>query len=784
MKIINQLALFLALVPGLSSCGGSEPEAMPESPVISAQVSGSGVDVPSSGGEAKIAYSVANSSEDGVLTASVSPSVEWISDVRVDAAAVVISVDVNTGEERAADIRLSYPKAQSVTVRLRQFAAGENISLSQTEADVKAEGEKVEVTVTSDRSWSLSGGETWVKTSAESGKSGDVVVFDVGKNESSDSRTATFRFTCGSNEISFAVSQSGASIGDLIVDNTLRNLLISVADTDGDGKISSAEAEAVKTLEYTNDTEKPVKSLNGLEFFTGLEKVVLKGNEFTELNFSGRTSLKSLDVSQNESLVRVNLNGCSNLTDVSASFNNMLESVDLGGCTSLVSYIGFATGLKAIDVKDCHALESLTVYSSKIESLDVSACTSLTNLNAGCETLSSVTLPEKSSVEFLSLSGAKNLPSLDLSRLPSVKSLDVSYAPFKSLDLTKCPLLETLTINSCKRITSLDVSKNLHLKFISAIYANGLSKVTMFTGQWDNIKGACNGISSSMITYVDIDYPEDCSSFVSDAGLRKYLLSKYDSDGDGRISGGEAENVTEIIYSGKGLETVGNLVYFRHVKKLDLSHNSLSSIDIGPFAATIEELDLSHNNLTGLSFSGAKVLRTINISNNKIASCTGLSGMDLSETLETVNASNNCLKSFECAYAKNLKNVNLSNNELSTCNLEYCEAIVDLNVSHNHLTEETTSFVRPHTLTSLMAIDLSYNDFVSIESDRSWTTEWTGLVSFASNGCAKLQNLDLSPIVGIEYVEVKDCPRLQYLYLNVASNPKVTKDTTTQIKRK
>lgn len=782
MKIIDQSLLFLALVAGLSSCGGSEPEAMPENPVISAQVSESGTDVPSSGGEARIAYSVKNPSDDGELTAFVSPSVEWISDLRVSSSAVVFQVDENTGDERTADIKLSYPKAQSVTVRLRQLAAGENISLSMAEADVKASGEKVDVTVTSDRSWSLSGGETWVKASSESGESGDIVAFDVAKNESSDSRTATFKFMCGSNEISFVVKQSGVSIGDLIKDETLRDLLAS-ADTDGDGKISSSEAEDVKTLEYTNESGKPIKSLDGLEHFTGLETVVLKGNEFTELNFAGRTSLKSLDVSENASLASIDLNGCRNLTEVSASFNGAMESVDLGGCSSLVSYTGYATGLKAIDVKDCRSLESLTAYSCKMESLDVSACTSLTNLNAGCETLTSVVLPEKSKIESLSLSGSKNLASLDLSRLPSVRSLDVSYAPFKSLDVAKCPLLETLTINFCKKITSLDVSKNLHLKSISATQTN-LSKVIMFTGQWGNIKDACFGINSSIITYVDIDYPEDCSSFVSDSGLRQYLLSKYDVDGDGKISGVEAENVAEIIYSGKGLEAIGTLVYFRHVRKLDLSDNNLSSIDIGPFSATIEELDLSHNNLTGISFSGTKILRTIDISNNKISSCTGLSGMDLSKTLETVNASNNCLMSFECAYAGKLKNVNLSNNELSKCDLEYCGAIADLNLSHNHLTEETTSFVRPYTLKSLVAVDLSYNDFVRMESDRTWTTEWKNLVSFASNGCAKLQELDLSPIEGIKVVEVKDCPRLQVLYLNVASNPKVTKDETTQIKRK
>ena len=780
MRTIGKLFFLLALAVGLPSCGGSTPEEdiVPKDPVISVTVPEEGISILSSGGETKVPYVIENPSEDGAL--SVTASEEWVS-VQVNPADVVFSAGLNSGDARIADVRFTYPGAKSVTVRLTQFAAGEDISLSRLEAEAQPEGDTLKVVVTSDRSWSLSGGESWVKSSAESGDSGDTVAFYVSKNETSEAKEATFGFTCGSNTVSFVIRQLCVNVGDNISDSVLKGLLSS-ADADGDGRITISEAAALKTLEYEDGSDKPVRNLDGLEYFTGLERIVLKNNEFSKIDLSGRAALKYLDVSSCASLDSINVNGCSNLSELYAAFDRSLTKVDLGGCSSLVSYTGYATGVKSLDLSDCRALENLTAYSSNLTKLDVSACKSLIRLNAGCESLLSVTLPENSAVEQLDLSSSKALAEIDLSKAPSLKTLALSYAPVKTLELSKCSLLETLTMNFCKRITSLDVSHNLHLKSISALQTN-LSKVTMFAGQWENIKDDCNGIKTSMIVTVGIDYPEDCSSLIADSGLRQYIVKRYDSDGDGKISGTEAEKVTDIVYSGKRLESVGSLVYFRHVQKLDLSNNSLVSIDLGPFAATLEELDLSHNSLTDISFSGTRVLRAINVSHNKLQSCTALKGIDL-PSLESVDASNNSLTSFECAYAKQLKNVNLANNELTACNLEYCSALADLNVSHNHLTEETTSFVRPFSFKALVSIDLSYNDFMRIESDVTWTDKWTGLISFSANGCSKLQELDLSPIEGIRTVSVKDCPRLQYLYLNMASNPQVTKDDSTAIKRK
>lgn len=783
MKNISKLSmLFLAAVLGLSSCGGSEPEEQPKVPVLKVTAPEGGVSVIAAGGAVSVSYNVENPTETGVL--SVKSSESWVSDIQVNASDVTADVAVNPGDGRSAELTFSYSGAESVKIKLNQLAAGVNIALSEKEKELDAEGGSFSVVVTSDRDWTLSGEAAWVKASAESGKSGDEVTFTVEKNTGTDPREVSFTFTCATNTVTLTVKQSGKDVLASIKDKTLKTVLMA-ADTDGDGKISLEEAAALKSVEYegTGEDESTIMSLEGLEFFTGLEKIVLPNNNFLELDLSGRTTLTDVDVSDNEEITSINLKGCSALKTVRAALDKSLESIDLQGCTSLVSCVAYGTKLKAIDVSACTLLESLIVYSSSLSALDVSACTALTNLNAGCSTLASVKLPANSVITTLSLSESSKLSSLDLSVLPGLKSLSIGNTSISSLDLAKCPLLEKLDIDSCKKITTLDVSHNLHLKSISALFS-GLSKVIMFQGQYDAIKDKCTyNIKPSMITTVAIDYPEDCTSTITDSGLRNYIVSKFDADGNGKISGSEAESVKELVYTGKNLSEIGSLVYFRQIRKLVLSNNKLTAIDLGPFVNLLEELDLSGNSLTELSFAGAKSLKTVIASNNSLTSCTGLSGSDLAD-LTYIDASHNKLTSFTCSYAKALKNVNLSYNELTSCDLDGCAAVTDLNVGHNHLTEDTQSFVRPFKFTALVSLDLSNNDFVKLSSDVTWTDKWTSLLSFNCSGCGKLQEVDLSSIAGLVEVNVKDCPRLSTLYLSLSANPQVFKDENTVIKRK
>ena len=126
----------------------------------------------------------------------------------------------------------------------------------------------------------------------------------------------------------------------------------------------------------------------------------------------------------------------------------------------------------------------------------------------------------------------------------------------------------------------------------------------------------------------------------------------------------------------------------------------------------------------------------------------------------------------------------MSNNELTVCDLDGCSNLSELYVSHNQLTNETNSLVRPYTWTSLAVINLSYNNFEKIRSDRTWTDAWENLIYINCQGCPELKELDLSPNAKLRDLYVKECPKLSTVIINAGANPYIEKDENTTIERK
>lgn len=86
---------------------------------------------------------------------------------------------------------------------------------------------------------------------------------------------------------------------------------------------------------------------------------------------------------------------------------------------------------------------------------------------------------------------------------------------------------------------------------------------------------------------------------VADSGLMEALLEGYDADGDGVLSSVEAESVTAIEASGRGIRTFAGAEQFAGVTKIDCSDNSLTELDLAPFGA-LTELNCANNKLTRL----------------------------------------------------------------------------------------------------------------------------------------------------------------------------------------
>lgn len=732
----------------------------------------------------KIGFTLKNADKNETL--ALASSEKWV-ECSIEESSIVLSIQANYSEERKAEVTVSHPKLDPVVITVTQAAAGEEISISESSKAVSVEGETFEIQVSSDREWTLEGNADWIEVSSTQGKPGDKVSFKVAENSALDGRTATYTFRCASKSAELTISQEGRTIVSSIKDAVLKQWLLGNADLDRDGVISAQEAAALTTLEIkgsANPMDPSIETLEGLEFFTNLETINLYQQGMVEADFSMMKNLRAVNVGYSKYLFSLNLTGCTNLEVIEAGGCTKLSKVLITDCTGLKNIIAYASGLSSIDVSQATELESLTVYSTKIESLDLTNNERLRNLNAGCETLSEIRMPAKNSLASLSLSGASNLVSIDLSGCTALRSLSLSSTGVRSLDLSKCEVLEGVDIDFTKKINTLDISKNYHLRKVNA-YLSNLTKLITFKGQWDIIKPNCLGVSDYMVKgyEVDIDYPTDCASFITDESLRNYILNKYDVDGDGKISGEEAEKVTTIKYAGKGLKSFDNFLFFRNIAVLDLSDNDLTSIDLGSFVHSLKELNLSGNKIKELSIDGAVNIETLYISNNAMENLEGMMGTNMTR-IKWIDASNNRLKTFRCSYNTSLTYANVSNNELTVCDFDGCTSLAELNVSHNQLTNDTGSLVRPYTWTSLAVINLSYNNFEKIRSDRTWTDAWENLIYINCQGCPVLKELDLSPNAKLRDLYVKECPKLSTVIINAGANPYIDKDDNTTIERK
>jgi len=201
-----------------------------------------------------------------------------------------------------------------------------------------------------------------------------------------------------------------------IPDQSLIDILIEDGvDTNDDGKISYAEAEAViKIIDYaiSHRGSGIINSLEGIEAFINLEELTLPHHQITSMDFSKNTLLKLLDFQGNQ-VNHLNVSNCRLLERLWCGANN-LTTLDISNNTSLIA---------------------LFCQSNQLSSLDVSNNTSLTNLFCQSNQLSSLDVSNNTALDALVCSG-NQLIILDVSNNTVLKVLACSGNQFSDLDIS------------------------------------------------------------------------------------------------------------------------------------------------------------------------------------------------------------------------------------------------------------------------------------------------------------------------------------------------------------
>ena len=198
-------------------------------------------------------------------------------------------------------------------------------------------------------------------------------------------------------------------VGITISDPLFLQYLLSLYDSDSDGKLVNEEAEAVETISACADG---ITTLDGVQYFRNLKRLDCCGSVWNG-------SLASLALNRNTAL------------DVLKCSYNQLTSISLP--SSLIEMECRFNKFQALDLSGVPHLKRLDCFGNRLENLDLSGLPELESLTAG---------------------------------MNSFRTLDVSGNPnLKVLDLNDSPDLEILYVAKGQRIEEMSVEYNVQIKY-------------------------------------------------------------------------------------------------------------------------------------------------------------------------------------------------------------------------------------------------------------------------------------------------------------------------------
>ena len=272
-------------------------------------------------------------------------------------------------------------------------------------------------------------------------------------------------------------------------DAVFRSYLASYCDLDGDGTLTDHELSAVKYIDCSGSLDDPDKitSLEGIEQFPSLEKLLCGNNLLTALDLSGNPALQELYCSDN-SLEQLNLSSNTTLRILDCHDNPGLAGLNLSGCAELLTLDCSGADLTVLDLSGCSLLEEVNCSgSTSLQQLDISACSGLQTLScAGTQ------------VPALDLGGRLLLTNLECGSNPALTSVNVSgCAALTVINCNDCSQLANLNIRGCDDLDRLEC-RNGNLSHLNLDSCQWLGDLTCY----GNRIGAINLLPSYALSAI------------------------------------------------------------------------------------------------------------------------------------------------------------------------------------------------------------------------------------------------------------------------------------------
>lgn len=506
-----------------------------------------------------------------------------------------------------------------------------------------------------------------------------------------------------------------------------------VIDTNGDGEIQISEANAAVSLNIFN---RNINSLEGLEYFFNLTTLNCQNNFFPVLDAGFLVNMISLNFTNNPNLTTVNLSNLQTLQGgLELNFLNSLTSLDLGSLSEVGGTIGFDENpnLTVINLQSLETLGSgfnmtsnplvTEIYLPNLVTaggISLQSNNGLTSFSA--ENLASVvmsvgvhnnhslttfSLPLLTSLGSFSLKGNNMLTSISFPSLQTVQRWGSSWGgdiylgrepAMVSIDFGALVSIEKdINIEIMPNVTALDIGNlvtsggNISISGVNVDQLNlpNLISVQDITFSNSN-RGPIN--LGSLVQARNITTPVstinlDNLESVNNIYLRGNTLTSLTMDNlisansirviDSQLnhfSAGNLTTCTQLNLSNNSLQTLDISSMAGEIYSIDVSNNQLTEITLGNNITSLTDMMIWGNNFESLDFSIVPIHGILEVSNNELVSLFIKNG-----TSEILRIRNNPNLVFVCADEEQLEDVNsaiaLSNSQNVHAN-SYCSFVL------------------------------------------------------------------------------------------------------------
>lgn len=476
--------------------------------------------------------------------------------------------------------------------------------------------------------------------------------------------------------------------------------------------IGKSEKEAIYKSDVENITaldihDKGIQSLDGIEYFTSLEKLKCWSNNLISLDVSKNKNLKEL-YCYNNNFLSLDFSDNTKLELLDFGYNTDILSLNISNNTALKVLACHYTSLTSLDIANAPYLTELYCYGSQLENLDVSNNVKLQKLDCW----------------------GNRFTILDVSKNTELTYLDCGYNRINTLNISDNKELMKLDCSGCQML-SVDDVKGWH--------ENGLilGDTFIFDPQDEIITDK----------FTDINF----------LNAVREAVGKTEEEPIYRL---DVEYIEELDVSHKNITSLDGIEYFTYLEGLNFSYNTkltppnLSKNEYLKILvcaiANLETLDLSNNRyLEHLDCSNNLKLESINITNNielKDLYCnySKISSLDVTHNinLTTLACYSTQITQLDISNNINLQRVNCRSNKLTELNISKNNKLTGIDCSYNKIetidvsnnTELTRLYCDGNSLTgldvsenkNLERLSCANNQMNSVDDVKGW--ENVGLI--------------------------------------------------------